>query len=54
MQGQSGDVCPVVKGCLAAGADAVWPGCDLWPEVPKANMEAFVSCQKGEEQKESK
>ncbi len=46
MQGQSADVCPVVKGCLAAGADAVWPGCDLWPEVPKTNMEAFVSCQK--------
>lgn len=54
MQGQSGDVCPVVKGCLAAGADAVWPGCDLWPEVPRTNMEAFVSCQKSEEKKVSK
>ena len=28
---------------LDAGVDAVWPGCDLWPDVPAENMEALVS-----------
>jgi [methyl-Co(III) methanol-specific corrinoid protein]:coenzyme M methyltransferase len=44
MQGAAGDVCPVVKGCLADGANAVWPGCDLWPEIPQKNMEALMTC----------
>lgn len=48
MQGQAGDVCPSAKGCLTAGANAVWPGCDLWPEVPRKNMEALVDCLKAE------
>jgi len=25
-----------------AGADAVWPGCDLWPEIPAANFRALM------------
>ncbi len=32
----------VIKGCIDAGVDAVWPGCDLWPDVKKENVEAFV------------
>ena len=46
MQGKAGDVCPAVTGCLTAGADAVWPGCDLWQEVPRVNMETLISCLK--------
>lgn len=42
MQGQAGDVAPTARGCIAAGANAVWPGCDLWPEVPRKNMQALV------------
>ncbi len=32
----------VIKGCIDAGVDAVWPGCDLWPDVKKENVEVFV------------
>jgi len=32
----------VIKGCLDAGVDAVWPGCDIWPEVKSSNVEAWV------------
>jgi [methyl-Co(III) methanol-specific corrinoid protein]:coenzyme M methyltransferase len=28
---------------VRAGADAVWPGCDLWPEIPEANFRALMS-----------
>jgi len=46
MQGQPKDVCSAVRSCLEGGADAVWPGCDLWPEVPRKNMETLVECLK--------
>jgi [methyl-Co(III) methanol-specific corrinoid protein]:coenzyme M methyltransferase len=42
MQGKAGDVGPTARGCLDAGANAVWPGCDLWPEVPEKNMQALM------------
>lgn len=32
-----------VKNCIENGADAVWPGCDLWPTVPPENIHAYVS-----------
>jgi [methyl-Co(III) methanol-specific corrinoid protein]:coenzyme M methyltransferase len=32
----------VIKKCIDNGVDAVWPGCDLWPEVKKENVEAYV------------
>ncbi len=32
----------VIKKCIEDGVDAVWPGCDLWPDVKKENVEAFV------------
>ncbi len=32
-----------IKKCVDDGVDSVWPGCDLWPDVKKENMEAFVN-----------
>jgi len=32
----------VIKKCIDNGVDAVWPGCDIWPDVKKENMEAYV------------
>jgi [methyl-Co(III) methanol-specific corrinoid protein]:coenzyme M methyltransferase len=26
-----------------SGANAIWPGCDLWPEIPAANMRALMA-----------
>jgi len=31
-----------VADAIASGADAIWPGCDLLPQVPAANMHALV------------
>lgn len=36
------EVEPVIKKCVDAGADAVWPGCDIWPMVKDENVKAFV------------
>jgi [methyl-Co(III) methanol-specific corrinoid protein]:coenzyme M methyltransferase len=36
------EVEPIIKKCIDDGADAVWPGCDLWPDVKKDNVEAYV------------
>jgi len=33
----------VIKKCIDDGVDAVWPGCDLWPEVKKENIETYVT-----------
>jgi MtaA/CmuA family methyltransferase len=32
-----------VKEAIDAGVDAIWPGCDIWPTVPKENMEAMMA-----------
>jgi [methyl-Co(III) methanol-specific corrinoid protein]:coenzyme M methyltransferase len=32
----------VIKQCIDNGLDAVWPGCDIWPDVRKENMETYV------------
>ena len=45
-KGEAKDVGPAVLESLKGGASAVWPGCDLWPEVPRENMEALVSALK--------
>ena len=42
VQGKPEDVDNAVKEAIANGVDAVWPGCDLWPLVPKENLEALV------------
>jgi MtaA/CmuA family methyltransferase len=31
-----------VKDIVDSGVNAVWPGCDIWPDVPKENMKALV------------
>jgi [methyl-Co(III) methanol-specific corrinoid protein]:coenzyme M methyltransferase len=36
------EVAEVVKKCVDNGVDAVWPGCDIWPDVKKENMEAYI------------
>ncbi len=43
VQGEAADVEAVIKGNVDDGVDAVWPGCDIWPDVKKENMEAFVA-----------
>ena len=40
--GELADVEPVIKKCIDDGADAVWPGCDIWPDAKKENLEAFA------------
>ena len=32
----------VIKKCVDNGVDAVWPGCDIWPDVKQENMEAYI------------
>lgn len=32
----------VIETCIQNGVDAVWPGCDLWPDVKKENVETYV------------
>jgi len=32
----------VIKKCIDNGVDAVWPGCDLWPDLKADNMRAYV------------
>jgi [methyl-Co(III) methanol/glycine betaine-specific corrinoid protein]:coenzyme M methyltransferase len=36
------EVAAVIKKCIDNGVDSVWPGCDIWPDVKKENMEAYV------------
>ena len=42
-KGTPSDVEVEVKEAIYRGVSSIWPGCDIWPEVPKANMEALVS-----------
>jgi [methyl-Co(III) methanol-specific corrinoid protein]:coenzyme M methyltransferase len=42
VQMDASEVGPVIKKCIDDGVDDVWPGCDLWPEVKKENVEAYV------------
>ncbi|PKN68103.1 MAG: methyltransferase [Deltaproteobacteria bacterium HGW-Deltaproteobacteria-15] len=36
------EVAPVIRKCIDDGVDAVWPGCDIWPDVKRENVEAYV------------
>ncbi len=36
------EVRKVIEKCIDNGVDSVWPGCDIWPDVRKENMEAYV------------
>jgi [methyl-Co(III) methanol-specific corrinoid protein]:coenzyme M methyltransferase len=31
-----------VRKCLDDGVSAVWPGCDIWPTVPRENVQAML------------
>ena len=42
VQMDAGEVEAVIKRCVDDGVDAVWPGCDIWPEVKQENMQAYV------------
>jgi [methyl-Co(III) methanol-specific corrinoid protein]:coenzyme M methyltransferase len=40
--GDLSEVEPAIKKCIDDGVDAVWPGCDLWPDVKQENVETYV------------
>jgi len=42
VQGDVSNVEPVIKKCIDDGVDAVWPGCDIWPDVKKENVKSYV------------
>jgi len=37
----SEEIDAAIKKCIDAGVDAVWPGCDIWPDVKPENMQAI-------------
>ena len=39
----AGEVDQVVKNCFEAGINALWPGCDLWPDIKKENLQALMA-----------
>jgi [methyl-Co(III) methanol-specific corrinoid protein]:coenzyme M methyltransferase len=41
--GSPDQVRAAVAAARAAGADAIWPGCDLYPQTPTANLQAMVA-----------
>jgi [methyl-Co(III) methanol-specific corrinoid protein]:coenzyme M methyltransferase len=41
-QMEASEVEPVIRKCIDDGVDAVWPGCDLWPDVKRENVQAYV------------
>jgi [methyl-Co(III) methanol-specific corrinoid protein]:coenzyme M methyltransferase len=45
-QGSPETVRLAVKNAAAAGANAIWPGCDLYPEISDANMAALLETAK--------
>lgn len=40
--GDPAQVTAAVRAAIAAGADAIWPGCDLYPQMPVENLRAMV------------
>lgn len=44
--GKPEDVDNAVKEAIANGVNAIWPGCDIWPTVPRENMEALMTATK--------
>ena len=43
VQGKPDDVDNAVKEAIADGVNAIWPGCDIWPAVPRENMDALMA-----------
>jgi [methyl-Co(III) methanol-specific corrinoid protein]:coenzyme M methyltransferase len=44
--GKPDDVEKAIKQAIANGVNAIWPGCDIWPEAPKENLEAMMAAAK--------
>jgi uroporphyrinogen-III decarboxylase len=42
-QGSEAEITAAAARAQEAGVDAVWPGCDLVPQTPLKNLNAFVS-----------
>jgi [methyl-Co(III) methanol-specific corrinoid protein]:coenzyme M methyltransferase len=42
VQMDASEVNQVIKTCIDAGVDAVWPGCDIWPDAKRENVEHYV------------
>jgi [methyl-Co(III) methanol-specific corrinoid protein]:coenzyme M methyltransferase len=36
-------IAETVASIVATGANAIWPGCDLWPDIPEANFRALMA-----------
>ena len=45
-QGRPAEITEAVKSVVRSGADAVWPGCDLYLQTPIENLRALVSASK--------
>ncbi|MBI2851992.1 MAG: MtaA/CmuA family methyltransferase [Chloroflexi bacterium] len=43
VHGKPADVDRVVKEAITNGVNGIWPGCDIWPEVPEENMKALMA-----------
>ena len=41
-EGSPDDVKVMIKQSIEQGADAVWPGCDIWPSAPPENILAMM------------
>ncbi|MGD8563904.1 MAG: uroporphyrinogen decarboxylase family protein, partial [Desulfarculaceae bacterium] len=43
VQMEADGVAAVIKKCIDDGVDAVWPGCDIWPDVKEENLKTYVA-----------
>ena len=43
VKGKPDDVENAVKDAIDNGVNAIWPGCDIFPTVPRENMEALMA-----------
>jgi uroporphyrinogen-III decarboxylase len=43
VSGGPNDVDKAVKEAIANGANAVWPGCDIWPTASQENMKTLIA-----------
>ncbi len=47
-RGRPAEITEAVRGVIRSGADAVWPGCDLYPYTPVENLRALVQASGGQ------
>ncbi len=43
VEGTPEEIDSSVKEIIESGVNAIWPGCDIWPTVPRENMEALIT-----------